>query len=128
MKYTIYSQTDDAGQCQATFEVTLGQLLADAEVPCTSGCEKGWIDNSAAVRAWKAEHGDALIAYEAERRRRRSGTLGTEESALRATRPESHMRCECGGKGALLTDDGRALMAFLDRHRPMDHYHADGWA
>lgn len=36
MKYTIYSQTDDAGQCQATFEVTLAVLLDEAETRCGS--------------------------------------------------------------------------------------------
>lgn len=127
MKYTNH-RTDDPGACEATFNVTLASLLAAAEVPCTSGCKKGSIDNSAAVDVWRAEHADKIEAFREDRRRRRSATLSAEESALMRTEPYRWLACGCDGTGVVLTDDGRALLAFLDRHRPLDHYHADGWA
>lgn len=95
---------------------TLASLLAQADRPCTTGCDKGWINNGAAVRAWESEHADALSAFDDERRRNRSATVRREEPALRSTQPAWSLPCDCDGSGYALTADGGALLGFLARH------------
>lgn len=100
----------------ATVDITLANLLAGADEPCNPPCRNGWIDNGPAVRIWETEHAETLERYQEERRARRSACVGAEESALTSTRPPHMLECPCRGAGRILTDDGRALMAFVERH------------
>ncbi|ACU71889.1 hypothetical protein Caci_2980 [Catenulispora acidiphila DSM 44928] len=95
---------------------TITELLAQAEIRCTTGCRDGYIDNTDAVRAWEDEHREALERYDAERRRTRRALVAGEELELRNTEPPAFLKCPCGGAGGVLTEDGYALMAFLVRH------------
>ncbi len=113
----------------------MASLLADCETKCTSGCDNGTIDNRAVRDAWWAEHGEKMALLREERRvgpHTWSSILGAEESALKAAEPRPFLACDCNGTGFVLTADGRALIEFLDRHRPMDHdhlhSHSEGWA
>lgn len=96
--------------------MNLATLLAKAEVPCTTGCHDGTIDNRAARDAWYAEHAEELTAFDKERRRDRSAWVGPEEQALLETKPQPFLACACNGAGYVLTDDGRALVEFMERH------------
>lgn len=95
---------------------TLAALLAQAETPCTTGCSEGTIWNTDAQDAWRAEHAEALEAFQQERRRTRSAWVSPEETALRNTEPPMYFDCVCNGTGFILTADGRALLDFLGRH------------
>lgn len=99
-------------------DTTLAALLARAETPCTNDCHNGTIDNSAAYNAWRSEHAEELQAFSEERRRNHSARVGAAERALLDTEPRPFLICACEGVGYVLTDDGRALIRFMERHLP----------
>lgn len=96
--------------------VSLSALLAQAEKPCTSGCAGGTIWNTEAREKWRAEHAEALEAFQQKRRIEHSARVGPEEKALLDTEPPMWFACGCNGTGFVLTVEGRALLNFLKRH------------
>lgn len=89
-------------------------LLATLETPCTN-CEDGTVANAEAVEAWK-QRLDKLVPPG-------SGVPSSHTTAgqgyydeLQACPPERATCPVCFGNAVVLTESGRAVVRFLNRH------------
>lgn len=96
------------------------------EAKCIACDGDGWVSNAAETAAWEARYDAAMNQYKATAGAGACWTGSWEESEIQRDAPDECVGCvECEGTGRLLTDAGRALLAFLDRHRNVEKVRAD---
>lgn len=89
-------------------------VLARLETPCPDACDNGRLPNTEALTAHEMRLAEArkVDGWNAARHTAREAYLAVARSAPSETAP-----CPtCSGRGVVLTDAGRAALAFLNRH------------
>lgn len=96
----------------------IDELLTIVEAACPDGCDGGWFDNSEEHAAWWDRYAQAGNEWRAAHPNEASIPADSEYGRLVDEEgPEARTWCpRCEGKGTVLTEQGRKLVDFFNRH------------